>query len=95
MPYTDSTTAQVEHLAPGCAVWHCVRPQPMRGRPSGGTSVFVKQDSALCQGRGFSVTSDPVAGIVRVVSVAYQLTIAVCYFSPPGSAVYGGEFVPP
>lgn len=92
---TDSTTTQVEHLAPGYTVWHCARPQPLRGRPSGGTSVFVKQDSALYRSHGFSVTSDPAAGIVWVVSPAYQLTIAVCYFSPPGSAVYGGGLVHP
>lgn len=92
---TADTTHEVEGLLPGYDVYHCVRPRPARGRPHGGITVFVRRLSPLCLGSGLRVTSDPAAGIVWLVVPAVRLTLAVCYFSPPGSAVYASGLVDP
>ncbi len=89
----DDTVGQVEGLLPGYSAYHCVRPRPARGRPHGGITVFLRRSSPLLLGSGLRVTSDPVAGIVWLVVPAFRLTVAVCYFSPAGSAVYASGLV--
>lgn len=89
------TVHEVEGLLPGYQAYHCVRPRPERGRPHGGITVFVRRLSPLFLGSGLTVTSDCAAGIVWLVVPAFQLTVAVCYFSPAGSAVYSSGVVHP
>ena len=89
----DDTVGELEGLLPGYDVHHCVRPRPARGRPHGGITVFVKQLSPLSVGSGVRVTPDAAAGIVWLVVPAFRLTVAVCYFSPAGSAVYASGVV--
>lgn len=84
---------EVEGLLPGYQAYHCVRPRPSRGRPHGGITVFLRRLSPLYVHSGLQVTSDPAAGIVWLVAPAFKLTVAVCYFSPSGSAVYGSGVV--
>jgi hypothetical protein len=91
----DDTVTSIEPLLPGYTVWHCVRPRPARGRRHGGISVFVKRACAMHSSPGFRVTPDPAAGIMWVQVPAYQLTVAVCYCSPAGSAVHDSGVVHP
>lgn len=93
---TDDTCATVSGAIPGCTAWHCVRPRPPRGRPHGGISVYVRRSSPLhLAPGGLAVTTDSHAGIVWLESRHYQLTVAICYFSPQSSAVYGSGVVHP
>jgi hypothetical protein len=82
------TVHEIQGLLPEYDAYHCVRPRPSRGRPHGGITVFVERLSALRMGSGLTVTTDQRAGIVWVVVPGFRLTVAVCYFSPHGSAVY-------
>jgi hypothetical protein len=90
---TEGTITEVEGLLPGYQPFHCVRPAPVRGRPSGGITVFVRRTSPLLLAGGLRVESDPRLGVLWVVSAAFRLTVAICYFSPHGSAVYGSGLV--
>ena len=90
---TEENVGEVQGLLPGYDARHCVRPRPSRGRPHGGITVFVKRFSPLNMGTGLTVDPDPRAGILWVVVPGFRLTIAVCYFSPPGSAVYASGVV--
>jgi hypothetical protein len=83
----EDTVSKIEHLLPGYAVWHCVRPRPSRGRPHGGISLFVRCDSVWHTSTGFKVASDPAAGILWVEIRRFKLIVAICYFSPHGSQV--------
>lgn len=92
---TDDTVHELDGLLPGYQSYHCVRPRPSRGRPHGGIAVFVRRQSPLFEGAGLRVTCDPSAGIVWLVVPRLALTVAVCYFSPHGSAVYSSGVVAP
>lgn len=84
----EDTVSDVEHLLPGFDVWHCVRPRPAAGRPHGGISVFVRKGTPWHPREGCMVRPDPAAGIIWLECPSYQLTLAVCYFSPHNSQVY-------
>jgi hypothetical protein len=79
----------------GYRAYHCVRPAPARGRPSGGITVFLRETSPLFTLPGLRVVGDPSLGVLWVEVPALTLTIAVCYFSPAGSMVYSSGLVRP
>lgn len=81
----------------GYLAHHCTRPRPViraPGRPSGGVTVLLREDSpVLGASTPVRVRMDASTGIVGITSDSHALTIAVCYFSPPNSAVYESGLV--
>ena len=73
---------------PGFVAHHCCRARdaesPLRGRPHGGVSVFVRADLA----EHMLVSSDASHGIVWVKLTQLRMAFACCYFSPQEGGLY-------